>query len=93
MPRRRQDKRPLMMKFRVIPTRTMRKSELLRLLQRAVRTGVVPDGIEVRYMDWAKGREARVNSGQIPGSAWQDLRAFYHAMTNEHTAIRVEKAE
>ena len=93
MPRRGPDKRPLMLKFRVVPTRTMRKSELLRLLQRAVRTGVVPDGIELRWMDWAKGEEGRQNSGQIPGNAWAELRSFYGAMTNENTAIRVEKAE
>ncbi len=72
--------RPLMMKFRIRPTKRMRMSTAMRLLKQAVRTGIVPDGIEIAWMDWEKGSEGKLNAGQIPGDQWQELRNFYGAM-------------
>lgn len=88
MPRKR-DRRTLMMKFRLTVTHRMPKSEALRLLRQAVRTGYVPEGIVIHYMDWAKGTEGRLNEGQIDGSMWHELQNFYHALMTAD--IRAEK--
>jgi hypothetical protein len=58
-------------------------------LRQAVRTGYVPEGITIRWMDWAKGSEGRVNEGHIDGALLEDLRVFYKAMMSAD--IRVEK--
>lgn len=52
--------RRLQIKFRLIPLRRMRRSELLDLFSEAVDTGVVPEGLEILQMDW----------GLVRGSRW-----------------------
>lgn len=69
----------------------MPKSEAVRKLHQAVRTGFVPEGIEIAYMDWAKGTEGRVREGQIDGDMLMDMRAFYGAMRQSQT--RAERTD
>lgn len=88
MPRKKQ---PLMLKFRVRPLRRMRKSELISKLKEAVRRGVVPEGIEIRYMDWAKGTEGQLGEGRIPASRLNEFRNFYRALARAD--IRAERVE
>lgn len=78
-----------MLKFRLIPLRRMTVKEAYAKLRQAVRTGYVPEGIEVRYMDWASGREGRLSEGRIDGKLLEDLRVFYHAMMQSD--IRIER--
>lgn len=80
-----------MLKFRVVPTRRMTKSEAVRLLKRAVRNGYVPEGIEIIEMDWQKGTGRRANRGRIDGDLLHDLRAFYGAMTSDATTWESRK--
>lgn len=89
MPRRKQE--TLMLKLRVRPTRPMRRSELWRLIRQAVRTGYVPDGIELDWIDWQKGGGRRARSGQIDGDAWEELRKFYGALVHGNPRLRMER--
>jgi hypothetical protein len=99
MPRRMDDRarwgkpehEPLMLKFRVIALRKMRKSEMVRKLREAVRRGVVPEGIEIRWMDWAKGEEGQLREGRIPEKQWTEVAIFYRALVKAD--IRVERVD
>lgn len=98
MPRRRDHRarwgtspEPLMLKFRVIATERMRKSDMLRKLKEAVRRGVVPQGITIRWMDWAKGNEGELRTGQIPAHQLSAMRDFYKALTAGN--MRAERVE
>lgn len=88
--------RNLMLKFRLVVNRPMRKSEALRLLKRAVRTGVMPEGIELRWLDWARPtRTGAVRSGgRINPEWWEELRAFAGALNAAERSggLRVERA-
>ncbi len=81
----------LFLKFRVVPTRRMQVKEAVRLLKQALRTGYVPEGIEIIGMDWAKGSGHKFNTGEIPGHALEEMRAFYAALMQAD--IRLRKAE
>lgn len=82
---------PLMLKFRVVVLRRMRKSEVVQKLKEAVRRGVVPEGIEIRYMDWSKGREGELREGRIDQARLTELQAFYRALAQSD--IRGERVE
>jgi hypothetical protein len=66
-------------KFRVTVNRRMHKDEVMRLLGSALRTGIVPKGISIAYIDWESGREGKYNDGRIPKSRLTEMRAFYGA--------------
>ncbi len=89
MPRR-YDPRPLMLKIRVVPTRPMRKSELFKLVETAFRRRLIPEGIEVHWVDWQKGKEGRAQ-GRISGDVADALASFHAAMKHAATEFRVEK--
>ncbi|MCP4899831.1 MAG: hypothetical protein GY906_22925 [bacterium] len=91
MPRKKPDRRSLMMKIRVRPLVRMPKSELIRQVRKAIRTRMVPDTIEISYMDWEKGDGAELNSGRLEGRQLDDLRAFYNAFTESD--IRAERVD
>lgn len=59
---------PLHMKIRVVLTRPMSKKEAERLVHRAARTGTVPDGIELAYMEWSRGKGRKYRSGEYIGA-------------------------
>lgn len=90
MPRKREGN--LQIKFRLSTTRRMTKSEAMRKLRRAIRSGYVPEGIEIRWIDWAKeGREGYAPSeGTIDGDRLKEMRVFYNALAvSEVRAERV----
>lgn len=91
MPRKKVDRRSLMMKIRVIPLVPMPKSELLRQVRRAIRTRVVPDTIQIAYMDWAKGSGRRLSDGRVEGDDLESLKRFAAAF--EEADIRVERVD
>ena len=72
----------LQIKFRLVITRRITKSDAMRKLRRAIRSGYVPDGIEIRWIDWSKeGREGYAPSeGTIDGDRLEEMRAFYGAL-------------
>ncbi len=72
--------RNLMMKFRLSITRRMPKGEAIRKLKRAIRSGMVPEGIEIHWIDWASGAEGHVSEGTIDGSTLVEMRIFYNAL-------------
>jgi len=71
----------------------MPKSEAMRLLKQAVRTGFVPNGIEIHWMDWAKGEEGHMKEGRVPGDQWHDLQNFYGAIVSMGDSLRAEKVD
>lgn len=87
---RRHDPRPLMLKIRVVPTRPMRKSEMFRLVETAFRRRLVPEGIDIRWVDWQKGTEGRA-SGRISDDVAAALADFHAAMRHAGTEFRIEK--
>ena len=91
MPRKKPDRRDLMMKVRVIPLVPMPKSELMRQVRRAIRTSIVPDTIQISYMDWEKGTGARVNDGRVEGDDLESLKRFAGAFAAADT--RVERVD
>lgn len=88
---RRYDPRPLMLKIRVVPTRPMRKSELFKLVETAFRRRLIPEGIEIYWVDWQKGREGRINEGRISQDVADALANFHAVMKHASTEFRVEK--
>lgn len=73
---------PLHLKIRVTPTHRMKLKTLLGLVERAVRTGIVPPGIDIHWLDWQKeGSAGRASAeGRIPVPAMESLRRWYGAM-------------
>jgi len=88
-PRKEKDIRPLQLKIRVVLTQRMTKDQARALLERAVSSGVVPPGIEIRWIDWRKGEHGQANTGRIPEPVHDELRAFYGAIIQGET--RFEK--
>ena len=74
------DKRPLHLKVRVILTRRMSEAMAYSKLLQAVETGVVPDGIEIRWVDWEKAEHGRASSGRIEDDVAEALRRFAGAI-------------
>ncbi len=74
------DKRPLHLKIRVILTRRMSEQMAYSKLLQAVETGVVPDGIEIAWVDWEKGEHGRANSGRIDDDVAKALQDFAGAI-------------
>lgn len=72
----------LHLKIRVVLTRPMTQDAALALMQEAVETGVVPDGIEVRWIDWEKGGGGRARAGRLSQDVAAALEAFYGAIAS-----------
>lgn len=87
MPRKKPDRRDLMIKIRVVPLVPMPKSELLRQVRRAIRTQIVPDTIQISYMDWEKGKGARLSDGRIEGDDLESLKRFAAAFSAADTRV------
>ena len=83
----------LYLKFRVQALERITKSDLMRRLERAVRTGVVPAGIRIHAVDWASGREGHYNQGEIDPDDLRELRIFYGALEESKSrgGIRAER--
>lgn len=79
--RRATDADPLHLKIRVRILRPMTQTQAESLLARAVASGVVPSGIEIRWLDWEKGTGGTARSGTITGPVFHQLRTWYGAMT------------
>lgn len=73
---------PLHLKIRVTPTHRMKLKTLLALVERAIRTGTVPPGIEIHWIDWSKeGSAGRAEAeGRIPDPSRAALQRWYGAM-------------
>lgn len=89
-PRGATDPRVLHLKIRVVLTHAMTADQARLLLHRAVESGIVPPGIELRWMDWAKGTSGAVREGRIYQAGLRAaLRHFYGAM--QQAGTRFEK--
>lgn len=81
MPSKQKGNKALELKFRLTVTRKMRTSTAIELLKKAVRTGIVPDGIVIHYVDWLSGREGHhMNGDRIDGADLEEMRMFYRAL-------------
>lgn len=88
MPRRKEESYNV--KFRVEVHHPMPKSEALRLLKRAIRTGIVPENITVHWMDWTKGEGGKARGGEYDDVA--TMSEFHHAI-EAAGVIRAERAD
>lgn len=81
------DPRILHLKIRVVTTRAMTIGDVQALLDRAVHTGIVPPGIEIRWIDWAHPETADqvATEGRMETKLQQALRDFYGAITQSAT--------
>jgi len=79
------DPRPLHLKIRVILTRPMTQEQARALMERAIETGIVPPGIKLKWMDWAKGSSGEASTGTLDPVTRKALRDFYGAMTKGET--------
>jgi len=82
MPRRGKTPRRLEIKFRVRPLVRMPKSEMFRKLKEFVETGIVPDDIDVAYMEYQHAHGRRFSAGErIQPHEQEELAKFYAVMT------------
>lgn len=79
------DRRPLQLKIRVVTTTPQTAETTRLLLHRAIETGIVPPGIEIRWLDWEKGEHGRANRGRMTSRLRKALRDFYGAITGGDT--------
>lgn len=79
------DPRPLHLKIRVILTRPMTQAQARALMERAIESGVVPPGIKLSWLDWAKGQGGTASTGTLDPVTRKALRDFYGAMTKGET--------
>lgn len=85
------DKRPLGLKIRARAMRPMSREGLSRRVKRASETAVVPEGIELLYVDWYKGRGHEAKSGAYTGVEMLDaLVSFRRAMKHDRASVRDE---
>jgi hypothetical protein len=75
------DSRPLHLKIRVVTTTPQTAETTRLLLHRAIETGIVPPGIEIRWLDWQKGSHGKVSRGVMTSGLRKALRDFYGAIT------------
>ena len=76
--------RALHLKIRVSLTTAMTGEQARSLLDRAVRTGVVPPGIDVHWLDWSRG--AGGQGGTYDSPEHDELRSFYGIIGGESKA-------
>lgn len=69
----------------------MRKQDALKLARRMLHTRIVPQGMELAYVDWKSGEGRHYRSGDYVGQEAHDaLVGFMAAMTHPGTRVRVE---
>lgn len=74
------DRRELQLKFRLGITRRMTKSDAMRKLKRAVRSGLVPEGIVIHWAQFnhKKPEEGHYREGKrLSGGDLDSLRLWY----------------
>ncbi len=76
-----------MLKVRIVADKRASKEEILQATIRAARTGFVPKGFRVRWIDWEKGEEGQA-SGRITKEVQTQLQLFLGAI--QQGSIRVE---
>lgn len=87
--------RRLTLKIRVRPLVRMPKSELFHQVRHAIRTGVVPDTVEIMAMDWGHATGRRLQAGStISGDDLDAMRDFYNVLTAMDSGdLRFERAD
>lgn len=80
-----EDPRKLHLKLRVIVTKAMPVEVARLLVRRAIETGDIPSGIELRWIDWAKGEEGQATEGTLTRRLRKALGDFYGALTKGQT--------
>lgn len=71
----------LHLKINVVTTEPLTAEEVRERLEEAVRTGRVPRGIRIHWIDWSKEmRAGQVRSGRIRQDVHTALRQFYGAI-------------
>ena len=91
MPRSKKGKsRRTQLKIRAVPLHPMPKSVFYSKIRQACRTGIVPDGIEMTTMDWAKGTGRTLRAGITLDADDSDaLKRAYKVLTESD--IRIER--
>lgn len=82
-PKRRGVPRRLLLKFRVRPLVRMPKSELFRKLRHMVRTGEVPDDVDVAYVEYGHGTGRSFKAGErLTPDEMGQFEQFYNVLTS-----------
>lgn len=90
---RKRDRRPLYVKVLMRSKHPHDLHDFERALRRTTETGIIPDGFEVFFADWEKGRGMHANEGRITRALATELQNFYGAMHHPNTVIRVDLAD
>jgi hypothetical protein len=87
------DRRPLYVKVLMRSRHPHDLHDFERALRRTTETGIIPDGYEIFFADWAKGRGIHANEGRITRALATELQSFYGALHHENTTIEVRLAD
>lgn len=88
MPRRKKEN--VNIKVRVRLTRRMRKQEAIKLVHQAIKRRIVPEGIELQWLDWSRAEGGAGNEGSyLDDEAHDALVNFYHMLTDGQTRMRI----
>lgn len=83
----------LHLKIRLVLTRPMSRRRAVALVERAMRTRRVPEGIELAWIDWGKEDDSgsiKREGEFLDDDAHDALVDFYAAITHPDTSTRVE---
>ncbi|MEE8177719.1 MAG: hypothetical protein V3T65_06970 [Acidobacteriota bacterium] len=90
MARKRARKRDMYIKIRVVLTRPMSRAEAIKLARRTVATRIVPEGLELAWIDWRRGRGYTAEEGSyIEDEAYDALVDFYGVLRRGKTKVAV----
>lgn len=72
------DRRLFQLKVRVRVTKPMTDDQVFAAVKRAARSRMVPDGLEIDFLDWQSGRAERMRQGSYtePGKTLDALHDF-----------------
>lgn len=90
---RRIDPRSLQLKIRVRARKGLitSKEDLIDAIESTIATGIVPDGIEIHWIDWRKGEGSSSKSGRLTDELATELAAFWLAISHEDTATLLRR--
>lgn len=80
-PQKKRLSKAMFVKLRVRPTRRMRESEFIELIETSIKRGIVQEGIELAAIDWEKKIGSKLlKSGEYLDESALDALASFHLM-------------
>lgn len=89
------DPRPLQLKIRISARKGLiqTREDLLDLIESAIATHEVPEGVVIRWIDWKKGTGGKVRSGHIEEEVVKALEEFWLAVSHQDAKVRAARLE